>query len=126
MSYCPDHDPILAVPPFGCPGCGVTAYPAEAEWITAGLVLVTYEDQQHRRACGWPQQWTALVTPGDGSDMPRPPEDGALKARRHYRDQLRCTALGRTTGRRCRNPARDPGGACWVHTGTGEPGQEVA
>jgi hypothetical protein len=113
--YCPDHDPILAIPqPFRCSYCGTEAYATDAEWLTGTLVLAAFE-QDHHRECGWPRQWAALIDSSGGSDVPCPPRGNASKARRHYREEFRCTATNRTNGLRCGNTAKERGGVCQVH-----------
>jgi hypothetical protein len=119
--YCPEHDPILAIPqPFRCGRCGTEAYATDAEWITGTLILATFE-QEHRRDCGWPRQWGAVIDSSIDSDVPCPPSKNAGRARRHYREEFRCTAPN-AAGARCGNTARVRGGQCWVHGPAGQEG----
>lgn len=65
MSYCPRHDPLLRAGQAVCGRCGSIAYPVDAAWLTATLVVADFPDLPcgHGSGRAWVVDTAALAPP---------------------------------------------------------------
>ena len=105
--YCPDHDPILHATYVTCGSCGARSWPADAEWMTATLVLATYAPE-HEPGCPW-RGFPSTVLLNLGQDDPAIPSLPGPRL---------CRGTAATTGRQCRQHARPGSGFCQYHDPT--------
>lgn len=70
MTYCSDHDPLLAAGRVHCNRCGRAAYPTDAEWF-GELIMATFPAPcEHARPYAWlidpdafaPSPWCGRIT----------------------------------------------------------------
>jgi len=92
VSWCPDCDPILRAGFIRCRVCGIDSYPADAEWVSGGLIIATYPPACGHRAAAM----TWVVDPAKLASA-----------------EPRCEAATQS-GARCRNTAKRDG-LCAVH-----------
>lgn len=108
--HTPDCDPITAAGSLHCCACGELSYPLTAAWLTATLILVTF-DQQHERGCPHRTACGTVLLNADaaGPDIP-------------FIDRPRFCRGTTTAGRPCRATPPAGSGFCRWH----DPARQVA
>jgi hypothetical protein len=113
VSYCADHDPILAAGYNTCGACRGRAWPVTAEWITDALILAAFGPVDGEPGCSGHHKPRILLVDLDAEDntIPRAPE--RTRAEVAQRCGTSCIAA-KADGDRCRNRPREDG-LCGVH-----------
>jgi hypothetical protein len=100
----PGGDPILAAGNLRCGGCGALSYPVAAEWLTQGLILVSY-DQHHEHGCARRSACGTVLLDRDAPTQEVPAV---------HRPRI-CRGTATSTGQPCRAAAAPGSGYCYHH-----------